>query len=162
MAEERRQIIVRVDRQHFGHELVGTHHHDAALGAADAAHVEDVAPVLEIGAEDLLVIAQAVAAFARQQVRGQLARFGLDVDRIATSPLPRARRTAEILAEALGLEDRLEDAPILSAGSSARAIAEWLAEQPEASLMIVGETMADRTLLGVAAAIERVLAKARN
>ena len=31
-----------------------------------------------------------------------------------------------------------------------------------ASLMIVGETMADRTLLGVAAAIERVLAKARN
>lgn len=67
-----------------------------------------------------------------------LARFGVEVDRIATSPLPRARRTAEILAEELGMEDRLENAQVLAAGSSARAIGNWLAERPEASLMIVG------------------------
>jgi len=75
---------------------------------------------------------------AMRAVGSGLARLGLEVDRIATSPLPRARRTAKILAEALGLENRLEDAPVLAANSSAVAIAEWLAEQPEASLMIVG------------------------
>lgn len=67
-----------------------------------------------------------------------LARLGVEVDRVAASPLPRARRTAEILAEALGAEDRLEIASVLTAGSSARAIAEWLAERPEPRLMIVG------------------------
>lgn len=67
-----------------------------------------------------------------------LARFGVELDRIVTSPLPRARRTAEIIAEALGLEDRLEHAQVLAAGSSARAIADWLADRSETNLMIVG------------------------
>jgi len=73
-----------------------------------------------------------------REIGAGLARFGLEIDRIVTSPLPRARRTAEILAEALGMEDQLENASILAVGSSARAIAAWLADRPEESLMIVG------------------------
>lgn len=67
-----------------------------------------------------------------------LARFGVELDRIVTSPLPRARRTAELIAEALGVEDRLEHAQVLAVGSSARAIAEWLDQRSESALMIVG------------------------
>lgn len=73
-----------------------------------------------------------------REIGAGLARFGLEIDRIATSPLPRARRTAEIIAEALGMEDRLENAQVLAVGSSAQAIADWLAQRPESSLMIVG------------------------
>lgn len=73
-----------------------------------------------------------------REIGDGLARFGVELDRIVTSPLPRARRTAEIIAEALGLEDRLENAQVLSAGSSAQAIAGWLVDRSEANLMIVG------------------------
>ncbi|AMV38224.1 phosphohistidine phosphatase SixA [Planctomyces sp. SH-PL62] len=62
----------------------------------------------------------------------------LAVERIATSPLPRARRTAEILAEGLDLAGSIELAPVLRADSTAQDVAEWLGLQPEAPLMIVG------------------------
>lgn len=44
----------------------------------------------------------------RQAARG-VRRLGVSFDKILTSPFVRARQTAEIVAEALGLEDRLED-----------------------------------------------------
>ena len=62
----------------------------------------------------------------------------LDPGRIVSSPLPRARETAEIAAEVLGLADRLEFDDALHAGRSAESVADWLKRQADGSLMIVG------------------------
>src|SRR6267154_2788646 len=61
-----------------------------------------------------------------RQIAEGLERLGIEPDRILTSPLPRARRTAEIVAEVLGLEDRLEIADALRAGRSAGSIRTWV------------------------------------
>jgi len=73
----------------------------------------------------------------RQIARG-LRRLDLNLDRIVTSPLPRARETAEIVADALGAKDRLETADVLRASSEPAAIQSWLRERAEERLMIVG------------------------
>ncbi|MFO0907707.1 MAG: phosphohistidine phosphatase SixA [Isosphaeraceae bacterium] len=67
-----------------------------------------------------------------------LSRLRLDIERIVTSPLPRARRTAELIAEELGLIDQVEIFDGLSAGATPRAIRDWLATRAEERLMIVG------------------------
>jgi phosphohistidine phosphatase len=67
-----------------------------------------------------------------------LRRLDLPLDRIVTSPLPRAGATAEIAAKELGAEDRLETADVLRPGSDARAIRDWLRQRTEDCLMIVG------------------------
>jgi phosphohistidine phosphatase SixA len=63
--------------------------------------------------------------------------------------LPRARRTAEIVAGELGLADRLEESDVLSAGAPARAIRDWLVTRPEGRLMIVGHNPDFTELVGV-------------
>lgn len=72
------------------------------------------------------------------EIAAGLVAIGVDLDRIVTSPLPRARRTAEIVAEALGLEDRLEDDSVLRSGGAAGEVVDWLRDRPEDRLMIVG------------------------
>jgi phosphohistidine phosphatase len=67
-----------------------------------------------------------------------LRRLDLKLDRIVTSPLPRARATAEIVAEALDAKKILETSNILQAGTSAATIERWLEERKEERLMIVG------------------------
>ena len=73
----------------------------------------------------------------RRIARG-LCRLELRIDRIVTSPMPRARATAEIIAEELDAEDLVETADVLRAGSDAQAIQNWLRERTEERLMIVG------------------------
>ncbi len=51
-----------------------------------------------------------------REVARRLAALGVDVDAILTSPLPRARETAEIAAEALGLRDSLVEDRTLAPG----------------------------------------------
>lgn len=84
-----------------------------------------------------------------REIGDALAALDLPIGRIATSPLPRARRTAEILADRLGMAGGVEIAPVLHAESSAREIADWLGLQPEAPLMIVGHNPALDELLGL-------------
>lgn len=84
----------------------------------------------------------------RQIARG-LKDLIVEPDLILTSPLPRARRTAEILAEVLGLQHRLEDADILRAGTPARSVLEWLHAHPEPSLVIVGHNPYLSDLVGL-------------
>lgn len=77
----------------------------------------------------------------RRRVR-QVA-FGLEVlkvrpDRIVTSPLPRARRTAEIVADVLKISDRLETDEALRAGVEAGSVVDWLRGRTEETLMLVG------------------------
>lgn len=88
-----------------------------------------------------------------KQVARGLRRLGLKLDRIFTSPLPRARRTAEIAAEVLDLEERLEDVDVLRADRDPVAIREWLGNRPEARLMLVGHNpvLSDLAALLIAA-----------
>jgi phosphohistidine phosphatase len=76
------------------------------------------------------------------QIARGLRRLDLKLDRIITSPLPRARATAEIVAEELDAEDRLEIADVLRAGADAATIRNWLRERSEDRLMIVGHNPA--------------------
>ncbi|WP_165068829.1 phosphohistidine phosphatase SixA [Paludisphaera rhizosphaerae] len=84
-----------------------------------------------------------------KEIGDGLAALELPVDRIVTSPLPRAHRTAEILAERLRMAGDVEIAPVLSAESTARDIAQWLGLQPEAPLLIVGHNPGLEELLGL-------------
>ncbi len=87
---------------------------------------DDDRPLTRAGRQSMRVVA-----------RG-LKRLGLGLDAIVSSPLPRAKKTAEIVARRLRLEDRLEFSDALRAGVSADSVAEWLASRTESSLMLVG------------------------
>ena len=67
-------------------------------------------------------------------------RLGVVVDVIMTSPYVRARQTAEIAGQALGIPDRVVDCPELAAGASPSAIVGAIAErcQEDHRVMIVG------------------------
>jgi phosphohistidine phosphatase len=78
-----------------------------------------------------------------------LKRLKVDPGRIVTSPLPRAYRTAEILAEVLGWPENLETADALKAGHSASSIRDWILAQPPGSLMLVGHDPAFSELVGL-------------
>lgn len=54
---------------------------------------------------------------------------GLAIDVIATSPLLRARETADILAERVGGEPRIEVVAALAPGSDWRALVDWTIAQ---------------------------------
>ena len=84
-----------------------------------------------------------------KQIGRGLAAIELQVDRIITSPLPRARRTAQIVADKLDMTDRLESSDILRAGTDATAIRDWLLERNENRLMIVGHDPAFSELVGL-------------
>jgi phosphohistidine phosphatase len=84
-----------------------------------------------------------------RQIGRALAAFGLELDRIITSPLIRARRTAQIIAQELNLVDHLEVSNALSADSDAEAIRDWLRERNEPRLMIVGHNPSLSDLVGL-------------
>lgn len=74
-------------------------------------------------------------AFARLVRR--LAEAGMEVDIVATSPLVRARETAEILAEELG-GTRVDVVDALSPGSNWQSLVEWTVQQDAARVAWVG------------------------
>ena len=77
-----------------------------------------------------------------------LKRLKVKVDRIATSPLPRAHRTAEIVAEVLGKTDLIEVTDELRAQRDAASIQEWLKTRTEERLLIVGHNPSLSDLVG--------------
>ncbi len=83
-----------------------------------------------------------------RQVAYGLKHMGLDVHRIVSSPLPRAYRTAEIVARILGNPDLLETADELRSGASADSIASWLNSRTEERVMLVGHNPAFSQLIG--------------
>lgn len=76
------------------------------------------------------------------QIARGLRRLDLKLDRIITSPLPRARATAEVVADELEAADLLETADVLKTGSDAPAIQKWLRERTEDRILIVGHNPA--------------------
>ncbi len=81
----------------------------------------------------------------REAARG-LRNLEVAVERVVSSPLVRARQTAEIMAQILHpkLEVEIEDG--LASGSDMRALLPWLAAQPQVATMLVGH-MPDLSLL---------------
>jgi phosphohistidine phosphatase len=84
-----------------------------------------------------------------EQVARGLLRLKVSPDRVLTSPLPRARETAEIVAKGLRLADRLELADELRADRSAQSIRGWLEGQEGEIVMIVGHNPAFSELIGL-------------
>ncbi|MBF2087951.1 MAG: phosphohistidine phosphatase SixA [Synechococcales cyanobacterium K44_A2020_017] len=72
-----------------------------------------------------------------ENIAQRLVSLGVTVDRILTSPLLRARQTAEIL-KAAGMSDRLEVLPFLSPGGRIQDALVWLEHCPAQSLALVG------------------------
>jgi phosphohistidine phosphatase len=66
--------------------------------------------------------------------------LGVVVDVIMTSPYARARQTAELAGEALGIPDCVEICPALAAGAAPSAIVRAIAErcQEDHRVMVVG------------------------
>src|SRR5579871_4658730 len=67
-----------------------------------------------------------------RQVARSLKRLGIKLDKVLTSPLPRASRTAEIVADVLNVAFLLEDADALLPSATAESIRDWLATRGEA------------------------------
>jgi phosphohistidine phosphatase len=117
---------------------------------------DDDRPLTPEGEKRFRVVAR---GFARLEPR---------LDRVVTSPLPRARRTAELLVEALRWpRDRLEVDPSLSAHEDSGAIARWVHDQcasATGSMAIVGHNPWCEELLGrlVAGAADVVFAEFRK
>lgn len=77
-------------------------------------------------------------AAMRREAR-RLGEMGLALELIVTSPLARARRTAEIVADELGMAGRLHEDERLAHGFDVRRLAELLAAHaPAQSVMVVG------------------------
>ena len=75
-----------------------------------------------------------------RQIAKQLQQLGLHFDQMLTSPLVRARQTADILQEA-GLTDHLEESALLAGGGSIQPWLEWLSHwqgAEDACLALVG------------------------
>ncbi len=73
----------------------------------------------------------------RRAARGMVA-LGLEFDAILTSPYARARRTAELVADALDARDILEETPALAADGDPRALVEALAPAADERVLLVG------------------------
>ena len=66
-----------------------------------------------------------------------LAKAGMEVDLVATSPLVRTRETADILADELGCR-RVEVVESLAPGADWQALTEWTVQQDAARVAWVG------------------------
>jgi phosphohistidine phosphatase len=74
-----------------------------------------------------------------KQQAATMEKLELNLDLIVTSPLARARGTAEIVARALGMSKKLLEDPALSPGFSPAKLQEVLDRHPRASaIMLVG------------------------
>jgi len=98
---------------------------------------EDERPLTRKGEERMRMIGRGLAA------------IGLEVDGIVSSPLPRALRTAQIVARELDRVNRLETSDVLAASSEAMTIRDWLRGRTDERLMIVGHNPAFSELVGL-------------
>jgi phosphohistidine phosphatase len=74
-----------------------------------------------------------------ERVARGMKRLRLDLDIALTSPYARARKTAEIAARILGIEDRLHEGPGLAPGFGLGHLQQIVAERPDARrILLVG------------------------
>ncbi len=107
-------------------ELYIVRHGEAGQAMLVRGHADDERELTSEGRKETAAVAKALRA------------LGCSPARIGTSPLARARQTAEILAETLDAEKKLEICKFLSSGSDAEALIRWLRDLRADSVMIVG------------------------
>jgi phosphohistidine phosphatase len=100
--------------------------HGIAVPPGTPGYEDDQRPLTRQGARRMKQIARGLCC------------LGLEFDRIVTSPLPRARRTAKIVAKALKCEEILEEADALRADRDAASIRAWIDTRSEPRLLLVG------------------------
>ena len=100
--------------------------HGIAVDAGAPGMPDDERPLTEKGIKRM------------RQIADGLRTLDLKLDRIVTSPLSRAKATAEIVAEALDARELLETSNVLQTGSDAARIERWLRDRAEGRLMLVG------------------------
>jgi phosphohistidine phosphatase len=110
--------------------------HGIAVPSGSAGYEEDDRPLTNQGERRVRRIARGLAA------------IDVKFDRILTSPLSRAHRTAEIVADEFDAPDILETADELRAGHDAATIKAWLETRPERRVMIVGHDPSFTDLVG--------------
>ncbi len=111
--------------------------HGIAVPHGDPAYRDDDRPLTPKGEARIRTLAKG------------LIKLGVEVDRVVTSPLPRAVRTAEIVTKGLDIADRLEVDDALRSGVSPESVRDWLDARPEDSLMIVGHNPTFSDLLAL-------------
>ena len=85
-----------------------------------------------------------------QQVARGLKALDLDPERIVSSPLPRALRTAELIAEVLDRSQRIETSEMLRPEATGSSLRTWLETRLDDSLMIVGHNPSLTDFIGLA------------
>ena len=74
-----------------------------------------------------------------EEISQGLVRMGVEMDWVVTSPLERAKQTAEIVAQELGYDGEITESETLAPGGSMNALLQMLAKRPEArSVALVG------------------------
>jgi phosphohistidine phosphatase len=102
-------------------------HGDAFPVGEQGVSTDEERPLSERGVEQIQLLGQA------------LTRLNLVIDRIHTSPLLRARQTAEILARALQiLPDKLLVCEELAPGSSPKKLAKYLLREEAENHLLIG------------------------
>lgn len=92
----------------------------------------------DIGSDDDRELTKKGAKKARKVAKG-LRALKIDFDRIITSPLPRAKETAEIVAKVFDMEEQVEEAPELKPQASVESLAARLLEYRDCQqLLLVG------------------------
>ncbi|MBI4346605.1 MAG: histidine phosphatase family protein [Elusimicrobia bacterium] len=98
-----------------------------------------------------------LSAAGKRKIRAAakgLARVAGPLDLIATSPLTRAKQTAELIAERL--RARVVEAPVLEPGADPEATLRWLASRRERRIAVVGhEPQLGLLIAWLCAALER-------
>jgi phosphohistidine phosphatase len=100
--------------------------HGIAVDPGSSGLPDDARPLTEKGIKRM------------RQIAGGLRTLDLELEAIVSSPLVRAKETAEIVAGALGMSDRLETSNVLETGSDPAKIERWLRQRAEGRLMLVG------------------------
>jgi len=107
-------------------ELYIVRHGDAGQAMQARGRADDERELTREGREETEAVAKALRA------------LGCSPARIGTSPLARARQTAEILADVLDAKKKLENCEFLAPGSDAEDLIRWLRDLRADSVMIVG------------------------
>ena len=93
--------------------------HGIAVDPVSSGMPDDARPLTEKGIKRM------------RQIAGGLRTLDLELEAIVSSPLVRAKETAEIVAVALGMRDRLETSNVLETGSDPAKIERWLRSEPK-------------------------------